>query len=532
MASTSNYPFGLTLGGLLVGSLVIAVTNVAVTKPSSVERNHERVVDDQAALPEKIVVVTDEMAAASTANGQFAVDLYQRLAETKPGENLLLSPFSISLALSMVAEGAVDETRDQMTDVLRFARGDLTRIHQGQRGLQEAVIPDVPPEVMTKIARLRAELKSANNRTEEFRGKQRWKDARASWKKGDKLATEINLLTTGTSAYELKIANSLWLEKSYSIEKNFLSALETNYGPVLFPVDFIKSPESARLQINQWVADQTNDRIQDLLPPLSINILTRLVIANSVYFKGDWAQPFESSQTRPERFHQSNDRSIDVPMMHQWNWRSACYGAFQSDGELFQTPHEIKFELKDDDPSLYPDAQGHTMLALDYQGHKLQMIFLVPQSADGLLSLEKSLTHDKLQRWIDQLEKRLVVITIPKYSLKWSCELSETLRSLGMARPFAGPEESQLDAVSPSQRPGNRFWVSQVQHQTFIDVSEIGTEAAAATAVGGEVGDEALEVKTRPFHPIFKANKPFVFLIRDRTTASILFAGRYVSPKD
>jgi serpin B len=219
-------------------------------------------------------------------------------------------------------------------------------------------------------------------------------------------------------------------------------------------------------------------------------------------------------------------------MMHQWNGLSASYGAFQSNGDLFPTPREIKFSLKDDDPSLYPDSQGHTMLALDYQGRKIQMVFLVPQSADGILDLEKSLTHENLQRWIGQLEKRVVILTIPKYSLKWKCELSETLRSLGMVRPFGGPEESQFDAVSPNQQPGNRFWISQVHHQTFIDVSEIGTEAAAATAVGGEVGDEAWEVKTRPFHPNFKANKPFIFLIRDRETASILFMGRYVGPTD
>ena len=537
MARTSNYPLGLTLGVLLVGSLVFALTSVAVMKPSSVERNPEPIVGDQAALPEKIVVVTDEMAAASTANGQFAVDLYQRLAEAKPGENLLLSPFSSSLALSMIAEGAVDETRDQMTDVLRFARGDLARMHQGQRGLQTAVVPDVPPEVIAKIARLRAELKAVNNRTEELsnaqpRNERLRKDAHSSWNKANQLAKEINLITSKTSAYELKIANSLWLEKSFPIETNFISALEPNYGTVLFPVDFKNNPEPTRLQINQWVAEQTNDRIQDLLPSSSINPLTRLVIANSVYFKGDWAQPFISSNTHPKQFHQANDRSIEVPMMHQWNGLSASYGAFQSDGELFPTPHEIKFELKDDDPSLYPDSRGHAMLALDYQGCKIQMVFLVPQSVDGILDLVKSLTHENLQRWIGLLEQRLVDITIPKYNLKLSYELSKTLRSLGINRPFGGPEESQFDAMSPGQQPEDRLRISQVQHKTYIDVSEIGTEAAAATAVGMSVEAGDFDEKTRPFHPIFKANKPFIFLIRDRETASILFIGRYVGPTD
>ncbi len=532
MLRTSSYPLGLTLGGILVGSLVFAVTTVAVIKPSSGERARERIEEDRAALPEKIVVVTDEMTATSIANGRFAVDLYRQLAETEPGRNLLLSPFSISLALSMVAEGAIDETRDQMTDVLRYVRGNLARMHQGQRELQAAVVPDVPPEVATRLARLRAELKASNKRTEEFTSKKRWNDADASWKVASKLATEINLLTSKTSAYELRVANSLWLEKSYPIAPTFIAALEPNYGTVLFPVDFKTSPEPARLQINQWVAEQTNDRIQDILPPLSINILTRLVIANAVFFKGDWAQPFEISQTRPEQFQQSSDRSTEVAMMHQWNGLSARYGAFQSDGELFPTPHEIKFDLKDDDPSLYPDSKGHTMLSLDYQGRKIQMIFLVPQSAEGLLDLEKSLTHEKLEQWIVSLEQRLVQISIPKYSLKWSKELSATLRSLGMVRPFEGSDESRFDAVTTSNQPGDPLWITQVQHQTFIDVSEIGTEAAAATVVSFDVSAEVVEVKTRPFHPIFKADKPFIFLIRDRETASVLFMGRYVGPTD
>ena len=532
MARTSDYPFGLTLGALLVGSLAFVLTSVAVFKPPWVERDDGTIPEDRAVLFQENVVFTDEMAAASIANGRFAVDLYQRLAETEPGRNLLLSPFSISLALSMVAEGAVDETRGQMTDVLRFARGDLAKMHQGQRGLQGAVVPYVPQEVKTKLAGLRAELKAANKRTEEFRRKQRWKDADVSWTTADKLANEINLLTSRTAAYELRIANSLWLERSCPIEPNFISVVEPNYGTVLFPVDFKKSPEPARLKINQWIAEQTNDRIRDLLPPLSVDSLTRLVIANAVYFKGDWAHPFESSQTRPEQFHQSNVRSIDVPMMHQWNGLSASYGAFQSNGDFFPTPREIKFNLKDDDPSLYPDSQGQTMLALDYQGRKIQMVFLVPQSADGILDLEKSLTHENLQRWIGLLEQRLVNITIPKYNLKLSYELSKTLRSLGMNRPFGGPEESQFDAMSPGQQPEDRLRISQVQHKTYIDVSEIGTEAAAATAVGMSVEAGDFEEKTRPFHPIFKSNKPFIFLIRDRETASILFMGRYVGPMD
>ena len=222
--------------------------------------------------------------------------------------------------------------------------------------------------------------------------------------------------------------------------------------------------------------------------------------------------------------------------MYQENEKSASYGAFTATGDFFPTPHEVRVDIQDNDPSLYPDAEGHTMLALDYKAHKIQMILLVPQSATGITDLEKSLSYETLQRWIGQLELRTVHLAIPKFKFESKFHLVKTLQSLGMRRPFANPEDNpqgaQFDKLTSTQRSEDRVFISDVVHQTYVDVSELGTEAAAATTVSFPIGDDIDgPPKTRPFIPIFSANKPFIFLIRDRETASILFLGRYVGPK-
>ncbi len=479
-----------------------------------------------------------DRAAALQANGQFAIDLYLKLAQTDHGNNVFVSPFSISIALTMATEGAVDQTLQQMTDVLHIPAGDLARIHRGQGHLRSGVMPFVSSEVAEKIARLREELKSVNARTAVLNKSNKFDEAQTSSEKGRQLANELNSLVRQTSAYELQIANALWLEKSYPIQPGFISTLKPSYGTVAFPVDFKSHPEPARTEINEWVSRHTNDRIRDLLSSGDITDLTRLVITNAVFFKGDWAEPFKPSATQPEPFQQSASQTIKLPMMHQWNSTTASYGAFGSSGEFFPTPTEVNVDLKDDDPSLYPDAGGHTMLALDYQGSKLEMILIVPQSVEGLTELERSLKYETLQQWIHSLKRRTVNLSLPKYKLEAKYQLRETLQSLGMVRAFEDPaktpEAAQFDKLSTSEKFDDRLYITNVLHKTYVDVSEVGTEAAAATAVMFAAPTSAAlseRPKTRPFVPIFKANKPFLFLIRDRETESILFIGRYVGQK-
>jgi len=495
--------------------------------------------DDDLPLPSAPVAipVTDEMRMAAKANGQFAVDLYQRLASTGANDDLFLSPFSISTALTMTAEGAVEQTLDQMLTALHLPPGDMDQIHRGQQGLHRAVTPAVPLEVTERIRALRARLIEINKQTETLSAARNFKAAYLSAANGAKLAGRINTLVSRVAGYELQIANALWLEQSYPIAPSFVATVKPYYGAVLFPVDFKGQPEPARSQINDWVAHETNDRIRGLLGPGSVDTQTRLVLTNTVYFRGDWAEPFEVSMTQMKPFHRADDRSTDVSMMHKSYSNTARYGAFTATGDFFPTPTDIPIDMKDDDPSLYPDEDGLTMLAMNYQGQKLQMILIVPQSAKGLAKLEQSLSYDRLQEWIGQLKQRMVNLSVPKFKLEAKYELSTTLQSQGMVRPFAIPTAdqtgAQFDKLSVPQSGAEPLFISDVIHQTFVDVSEIGTEAAAATGVVGAVGDFGPDEppKTRPFIPIFKADKPFLFLIQDRDTATILFLGRYTGPR-
>lgn len=532
---------GLVVRRLLLSTAAVAIVvigiGLAMRKPVASAPSPPPIADFVPIKWEPSAVqITPEMQVVAQANGQFAVDLYQRLAEAESGKSLFLSPFSISTVLTMAAEGAVDETLDQMLAVLHLPQDRLEQMHGGQQGLQQAVIPAVPAEITAKIRELRVLLREANQQTEKLSHARQFKEAHTSAAVGAKLADEINRIVKLTAGYELQIANALWLEQSYSIAPSFIATVQPHYGAIVFPVDFKTQPDPSRRQINDWVSQQTNDRIRDLLGPGTIDNLTRLVLTNTVYFRGDWADPFEVASTRLKPFHQTDDRSTDVPMMHRRYSRTASYGAFTATGAAFPTPHEIRVDMKDDDPSLYPDEHGHTMLALDYQGGKLQMIVIVPQSSTGLTGLEKALSYDKLQQWVGQLQRRIVHVSIPKFKLESKYELKEPLQSLGMVRPFLNPAETrdgaQFDKLSVPQSGAEPLLISEVIHQTFVDVSEVGTEAAAATAVPAGVGAWADEPpKMRPFTPIFKADKPFLFLIRDRETATILFLGRYVGPQ-
>jgi serpin B len=439
--------------------------------------------------------VPPELLEVSRANGRFAVDLYRELLKTEPEQSLFISPFSISTILTMAAEGAVGETLDQITGVLQIPPGQLKEFHDRQNDLERMLSPAVPEQLAARIKSLRSELKEANARTQAFQSEKKWKDAVTAHRKAQKLADQINSLMKRVSAYELQIANSLWMEASYPVEPDFLAMAKARERTGLFPVDFKSRPEAARRQINEWVAEQTNNRIQDLLASGSVDEQSRLVLTNTVYFRGDWARPFQASETRPRAFSTSSGRWVNVPMMHQW--AGAGYSAVTGTGELFETPREIRRDLHDDDPSLYPDDAGHTLLALDYQGAKVQMVVVLPRSATGLRPLEDSLTYEKLDRWLTSLDRRAIQVWLPKFKLDSSRELRAALEQLGMQRCFS-PREAQLNKLSASRLADDPLFISDVVHQTFVDVSEVGTEAAAATALPAGVSEGGFdEPRTR-----------------------------------
>jgi serine protease inhibitor len=436
----------------------------------------------------------------------------------------------------MAAEGAVGETAQQMNKVLHLPEGSLVEIHRGQAALQRRFIPAAPPPTLaTQIADLRAKLTAANDNTKALRFSTIGPEDEKSLIKAKEIAAELNALLKQTAPYDLKISNALWAEKTYPFRPAFLNTLRPIYGAVFFPVDYIRNHESARREINAWVSEQTNDRVRDPISEGVLDALTRLVITNAVYFKGEWETPFKESLTGPGDFQQAGGRTIQLPMMHQLNTTTAAYAAFDGQGRFFDTPREIPIEMKDDDASLYPDAKGFTMLSLPYRGNRLVMTVLLPRSTEGLGAHEREMTYPKLQERVGRLEQRTVNITLPKFRLEADYKLDGTLRVLGMIRAFndpALPNGAQFDKMSASQNPQERLFISAVLHKTFVDVGEVGTEAAATTALelrlmSGYSSDDSL--KTRPFVPVFNANKPFLFLIRDPGSGSILFMGRYVA---
>jgi serpin B len=290
---------------------------------------------------------------------------------------------------------------------------------------------------------------------------------------------------------QLFMANALWTQAGEKILSGFQKVIERDYGGGLYPVDFQNATDDARRTINAWVEEQTRGKIQDLLKPQHVDRLTRLILTNAIYFKALWNTPFSPANTRPEEFHESSGAKVRVDMMH----RTDRFG--------------------------YLDEGTFQALELPYKGNTLAMVIFLPKALDGLARFESSLTSAKLERWLFTLVSRKVEVSIPKFKLKEEFELKRTLSELGMPSAF------QRGVADFSGMTGTRDWaISAVVHKAFIEVEEKGTEAAAATGV---VMARTALIATPP--PVFRADHPFFFLIRDLRTGSILFLGRLVRPE-
>ena len=293
--------------------------------------------------------------------------------------------------------------------------------------------------------------------------------------------------------YQLSTANSLWGQKDYEFKKDYLKLLSDAYGAGLTDLDFKTMTEAARQTINAWVEKQTNDKIKDLLHKDDLTENTRLVLTNAIYFKGDWASQFKKDRTKDAPFLLGADKKIDAPMMHQ----TGAYGYL--DGGAFQA------------------------LELPYAGNDLTMVVLLPKKVDGLADFEKGLTADKLAGWLGKLRKQEVIVSLPKFKTEQRVSMKQMLSEMGMKLAF---DDQKADLSGMAGNPGD-LYISAVIHKAFIDVNEEGTEAAAATAV--------IIAAPTGFHPPeptpeFRADHPFVFLIRDARNGSVLFMGRIADP--
>jgi serpin B len=291
--------------------------------------------------------------------------------------------------------------------------------------------------------------------------------------------------------YRLNIANALWGDRTTQFKADFLQTMQDNYVAGLQQVSFAK-PEDSRLQINAWIARQTGNRIKDLLKSGDLTPDARLVLTNALYFKGDWEQEFKAEDTREEAFHAAPKEDVSVPMMH----KTAEY--------RFLTNKEKGFQL----------------LEMPYKDSSLAMVVLLPQKGDGLAALEKTLTADDF-RMTAGPRRNKVIETMPKFQMTRRLDLGGQLRSMGMKAAFE-PGVADFSGAS-DEKP---LFLSKVAHEAWLEVNKKGSEAAAATDVVMAKGEEKPETPA-----VFRADHPFLFLIRDTRTDMILFLGRMNNPK-
>jgi serpin B len=290
--------------------------------------------------------------------------------------------------------------------------------------------------------------------------------------------------------YQLNIANRLWAQQGYKFLDSFLKVTRDDFGAELAQVDFVHQAESARETINAWVAKQTADKIKDLIGSGVLGPDTRLVLTNAIYFRGRWQSPFESAATAKVPFHVSTEKTADVPMMR----------------------HEARFG--------YGKRADVQILEMPYKVGDLSMVVILPTRVDGLADLEKSLATDSLKTWLAGLANKEVDVALPKFKITQEVELSKILSAMGMPLAFS-------DSADFSGMDGRRdLAISAVIHKAYVDVDEKGTEAAAATAVT----IRALSARIPRELEHFTADHPFIFLIRDTRSGSILFIGRYTGP--
>jgi serpin B len=374
-------------------------------------------------------------------NTAFAFDLYQAVRASDG--NLVYSPYSISLAFAMVYGGAAGETARQMAEVLHY-------------GLSPAQFHPTFNALDLDLAR--RPTQSAYVDEEE--------------------------------RFQLSIANSTWAQEDYAFLPAYLDLLALNYGAGMHLVDFKNAPGAARKQVNDWVSDQTNQRIQDILPEGSVERRTALVLANAIYFKAHWEAEFNPGFTGPGQFHLLDGSTVDVPMMQKHPEEDYAYAA----------------------------GDGWKAVSLPYKGGLADMVILVPD--EGTFSaFEASLTAEKYQAVVSALQSQRVILSLPKFKFDARLGLKDALVGLGMQDAFT---ENVADLSGMDG--GHLLFISDAFHKAFIAVDEKGTEAAAATGV--------LAVPASgPMGADMQINRPFLFFIRDVPSGTVLFMGRVLDPR-
>jgi serpin B len=371
----------------------------------------------------------DQLRSVADAEQRLALQLLARLRTTRPDANVLVGPDSILSAMTLAASGAAGETRAQLLGALGF---DPTR--------------DAPLEAVAALQRQ---------------------------------------VAAAADSVDLSVVHRLWIDASQHVTETWAQRVDGSFEHAFETVDFKYAPEDARDEINEFVADSTDDKITDVMPPGSIDSLTRLVITNATWFKGSWSHPFERDLTRPAPFTKQDRSTIDVPMMSM----EATVG--------------------------FAKTEDMVAVELPYEGDALSMLILVPRDIDSL----DAWPADVFGRTVAQLRQQEVQVVLPRFSFRGAYALVDAFAELGVVDAF---DRSRAD-FSPIDGTRGLF-VAGIYHQTFVVVDEEGTEAAAATGA-------TLAWKVAPMDPpVFRADRPFVFAIRHRASGAVLFAGVVLDP--
>ncbi|MGM0440676.1 MAG: serpin family protein [Chlamydiota bacterium] len=380
------------------------------------------------------VVINDSLSVMDEVvkgNTSFAFDINQQIAAK---ENFFVSPLSISAAMSMLYEGAHGVTADEIQQTMHF----LPYLSDQGNGY----------DILLSRLSDREDIK-------------------------------------------LHLANALWGQTQYSFLSQYENILSDDYHAHIYQVDFVKQPEEAVQKINNWVEEQTSNRIKDILSLSDVGELTRLVLTNAIYFKGAWDKPFNEENTVTEPFHLSSWKSIEASMMNQTDY--------------------------------YPYYAGDDFTAIEmpYKGKDLSMVVFLPDDIQGLENLEAKLDSDIFQECLENMSSKKVRVKLPKFRMESKMSLASILENMGIEKVFTS--SADLSGINGKQD----LSVSKVIHQTFIDVDEHGTEAAAATAVVANL-TSTIGAATKEFY----ADHPFIFFIIDRPTKAVLFMGKVYNPEN
>ncbi|MCU4926560.1 serpin family protein [Halobacteria archaeon AArc-dxtr1] len=382
-------------------------------------------------------------------NTRFAFDLFEALVDAEPAADHFVSPFSISAALAMTWAGARGETEPEMADTLHFAL-DQDDLHPAFNALDRELAE-------------RSEGGGGSGNEEDD---------------GD--------------PFELNVANALWPAERFDVREPFLETMADHYGARPVSLDFGGDPEGASETINDWVDDQTEGRIDDLVSPGQFDDLTAIVLTNAIYFLAGWAEEFDESGTHDAAFTALDGTTDEVAMMSQT--------------ETFP----------------YAEVDGHQLVELPYVGGETSMVVLLPEAGE-FEAFEASLDTDRVDDLLAELEEQHGQVELPRFEIESDYELHTVLEALGMERPFDSHESDLTGLIDRDD-----LHITDVVHEAFVAVDEEGTEAAAATAVigGADSAPPAVEFE-------LTVDRPFLFLIRDRPTDSVLFLGRVVTvPRD